>query len=207
MAFLTPPGPVTLAGHLVTLEPLRPEHHDGLIDALGDGRMWDRWYTSVPSPQTLRAEIDRRLELQDRGEMIPFTAVDAHGRVLGMTTYYDLDPSVPRLEIGYTWNRVSAHGTGTNPESKLLLLDHAFGTLGCECVGLRTQWANAQSREAIARLGAKQDGVLRSFRRYTNGALQDVVMFSVLAHEWPAVRATLRHRLRYRHRAYRPESE
>lgn len=121
MAFLTPLEPVTLTGHLVTLVPLAHDQHDGLREALDDGQLWDRWYTSVPAPSGLRAEIDRRLQLQEQGAMIPFTAIDAAGRVLGMTTYYDIDPAVPRMEIGYTWNRASAHGTGTNAESKLLL--------------------------------------------------------------------------------------
>ncbi len=184
------------------LEPLSRAHEPGLADALQDGQVWDRWYTSMPQPSGLAGEIDRRLALQAAGQMIPFTTVAADGTVLGMTTYYDLDPDVPRLEIGYTWNRQSTHGAGTNPEAKLLLLGHAFDVLGCECVGLRTQWANIQSREAIARLGAKQDGVLRAHRRYRNGALMDVVMFSILRAEWPAVRAHLRHRLRHRHEAY-----
>ncbi|GAA4405792.1 GNAT family N-acetyltransferase [Tsukamurella soli] len=202
MTFAQPIEPVTLEGRLVRLEPLARAHSAGLAEALEDGRMWDRWYTSVPSPEGLSAEIDRRLALQDAGQMIPFTALATDGTVLGMTTYYDIDPDVPRLEIGYTWNRQSTHGTGTNPEAKLLLLGHAFDVLGCECVGFRTQWANVQSREAIARLGAKQDGVLRSYRRYRNGALQDAVLFSILRHEWPSVRAHLRHRLRYRAAEY-----
>lgn len=207
MAFSTPLQPVTLTGHLVTLAPLSHDHYDGLLEALEDGQLWDRWYTSVPAPSGLAAEIDRRLDLQAKGQMIPFTAIDTAGRVLGMTTYYDIDPDVPRMEIGYTWNRASAHGTGTNAESKLLLLEHAFDTLGCECIGLRTQWVNTQSREAIARLGAKQDGVLRSNKRYRNGALLDAVLFSILRHEWPAVRSHLRHRLRHRHEAYRAVAE
>ncbi|KNX39219.1 amino acid acetyltransferase [Luteipulveratus halotolerans] len=194
-----PLAPVTLIGHLVRLEPLAPEHLDGLVDAVHDGRMWDRWYTSIPHPDDMAAEIERRIALQRTGEMLPFTAVrQADDQVLGMTTYYDIDASVPRLEIGYTWNRETAHGTGTNAESKLLLLRHAFETLDCECVGLRTQWVNHQSRAAIERLGAKQDGVLRANRRYRNGALLDAVLFSILRAEWPAVRANLEHRLRHR---------
>ncbi|WP_163542615.1 GNAT family N-acetyltransferase [Occultella kanbiaonis] len=189
---------LTLTGHLVRLEPLSPAHHDGLVDAVQDGQMWDRWYTSIPRPEDMAGEIESRLERQARGEMLAFTALRPDGTVLGMTTYYDWDPAVPRLEIGYTWNRASAHGSGTNAESKLLLLTHAFETLGCECVGLRTQWANHQSRAAIERLGAKQDGVLRANRRFRNGALLDAVLFSILRSEWPAVRANLEHRLRNR---------
>ncbi|MDN5757668.1 MAG: GNAT family N-acetyltransferase [Tomitella sp.] len=192
-------APVTLTGELVRLEPLAPEHHDGLIDAARDGELWELWYTSVPEPDGMRAEIDRRLQLAADGVMVPFTMIRrSDGAILGMTTYYALDPVVPRLEIGYTWNRGSAHGTGTNAESKLLLLSHAFDTLGCQCVGFRTQWQNHQSRAALERLGARQDGVLRAYGRHRNGALKDVVMFSVLAHEWPEVRAGLEHRLRRR---------
>lgn len=192
-------APVTLTGELVRLEPLAPEHHDGLIDAARDGELWGLWYTSVPEPDGMRAEIDRRLQLAADGVMVPFTMIRrSDGAILGMTTYYALDPVVPRLEIGYTWNRGSAHGTGTNAESKLLLLSHAFDTLGCQCVGFRTQWQNHQSRAALERLGARQDGVLRAYSRHRNGALKDVVMFSVLAHEWPEVRAGLEHRLRRR---------
>ncbi|WP_265444715.1 GNAT family N-acetyltransferase [Flexivirga meconopsidis] len=195
----TPLQPVTLTGKLVRLEPLSPDHHDGLVEAIRDGDVWDRWYTSVPRPEDMGAEIERRLALQAKGEMVPFTAIrQSDDRVIGMTTYYDIDPEVPRLEVGYTWNAASAHGTGTNPESKLLLLEHAFDELGVECVGLRTQWVNTQSREAIARLGAKQDGVLRSNKRHRNGALLDAVLFSILRHEWPTVRANLEHRLRHR---------
>lgn len=196
MSFLVTPAPVTLIGRLVSLEPLRTAHHDGLLEALSEGDLWQTaWYTSVPSPEGLAAEIDRRLALQDSGEMIPFTAVDATGRIIGMTSYYDISADVPRLHIGYTWNRPSAHGTGTNAESKLLLLGHAFETLGVYRVGLTTQWVNFQSRAAIERLGAKQDGVMRAISRYRNGALRDSVEFSILEPEWPAVRANLEARL------------
>ncbi|TDE97194.1 N-acetyltransferase [Occultella glacieicola] len=195
----TPLEPLTLTGSLVRLEPLSAGHHDGLVDAVRDGQMWDRWYTSIPRPEDMAGEIEGRLARQERGEMLAFTAIrTTDDVVLGMTTYYDWDAAVPRLEIGYTWNRASAHGTGTNAESKLLLLTHAFETLGCECVGFRTQWVNHQSRAAIERLGAKQDGVLRANRRYRNGALLDAVLYSIVRAEWPAVRANLEHRLRHR---------
>ena len=195
----TPLHPVTLTGSLVRLEPLSRDHHDGLVEAINDGDVWDRWYTSVPQPDAMAENIDWRLAQAADGQMLPFAAIrQSDGAVLGMTTYYAIDPTVPRLEIGYTWNRASAHGTGTNPESKLLLLEYAFDTLGCECVGFKTQWSNHQSREAIARLGAKQDGVLRSAHRHPDGTLQDSVVFSILRHEWPTVRSHLRHRLRHR---------
>ncbi|MDP3949413.1 GNAT family N-acetyltransferase [Microbacterium sp.] len=196
MDFRTPPGLVTLTGRLVELQPLNRSHHDGLVEAVQENDLWQTaWYTSVPAPDGVADEIDRRLALAEKGEMVPFTAVDASGRVIGMTTYYDLVPDVPRLHIGYTWNRTSAHGTGTNAESKLLLLTHAFETLGVFRVGLTTQWVNFQSRAAIERLGAKQDGVMRAISRYRNGALRDSVEFSIIEPEWPAVKANLEARL------------
>ncbi|WP_091470535.1 GNAT family N-acetyltransferase [Paenarthrobacter nitroguajacolicus] len=188
--------PITLTGKFVTLEPLSQEHHDGLADAARDGDLWKLWYTSVPRPEGMAAEIDRRLDLQAKGSMVPFaTRSNATGKLIGMTTYMNIDAETPRLEIGSTWNAASAHGTGTNPDSKLLLLRHAFETLGCPAVEFRTHWMNQQSREAIARLGAKQDGVLRSHSRSKDGALRDTVVFSILDHEWPAVRNGLEFRL------------
>ncbi|MBO0981307.1 GNAT family N-acetyltransferase [Microbacterium sp. SD291] len=196
MSFLTTPAPVTLTGRLVELRPLEHSHHDGLLEALQEGDLWQNaWYTSVPSPEGLAAEIERRIGLIEKGEMVPFTAFDAAGRVLGLTSYYELAAEVPRLHIGYTWNRPSAHGTGTNAESKLLLLQHAFETLGVFRVGLTTQWVNFQSRAAIERLGAKQDGVMRAISRYRNGALRDSVEYSIIEPEWPAVKANLEQRL------------
>ncbi|WP_416405299.1 GNAT family N-acetyltransferase [Arthrobacter sp. LFS091] len=188
--------PITLTGNFVTLEPLGQEHHDGLVDAARDGELWKLWYTSVPAPEGMAAEIDRRLDLQAKGSMLPFaTRSNATGKLIGMTTYMNIDAVTPRVEIGSTWNAVSAHGTGTNPDSKLLLLRHAFETLGCPAVEFRTHWLNQQSREAIARLGAKQDGVLRNHSRSADGALRDTVVFSILEHEWPAVRNGLEFRL------------
>ena len=188
--------PVTLAGALVTLEPLRPDHHDELVEAASDGRLWELWYTSVPDPQAMRADIAEKLAHQSAGTRLPFTVrrTDTH-RVVGMTTYLNVESDVPRLEIGSTWTAGSAQRTGVNPESKLLLLAHAFDVLGCLAVEFRTHWHNAQSRAAIARLGAKQDGVLRNHRRMPDGSLRDTVVYSILDSEWPAVRAGLRHRL------------
>lgn len=193
--------PTTLTGRYVVLEPLRHDHHDGLVEAARDGELWRLWYTSVPDPQHMAAEIERRLALQDSGAMLPFTtrlldpATGAPGRVIGMTTYMNIDPVTPRVEIGSTWNAASTHGSGTNPDAKLLLLRHAFETIGCPAVEFRTHWLNHQSREAIARLGAKQDGVLRSHSRSADGALRDTVVFSILEHEWPMVRNGLELRL------------
>jgi len=185
----------TLSGRLVTLEPLDRRHHDGLVDATGDGELWNLWYTSVPRPEEMSAEIESRLARQRSGEMMPFVAVGAGGQVLGMTTFANIDRELPRVEIGYTWNRASAHGTGTNPESKLLLLTHAFETLGCPAVEFRTHWMNHQSRQAIERLGAKLDGVLRAHKRTADGSLRDTCVYSIVEAEWPQVRAHLRYRL------------
>ncbi|MFH5878585.1 GNAT family N-acetyltransferase [Arthrobacter sp. NA-172] len=188
--------PVTLDGRFVTLEPLSREHHDGLVDAARDGELWKLWYTSVPSPEGMATEIDRRLTLQEQGSMLPFaTRLKADGKLIGMTTYMNIDAATPRVEIGSTWNAASAHGSGSNPDSKLLLLRHAFETVGCPAVEFRTHWLNHQSREAIARLGAKQDGVLRNHSRTLDGVLRDTVVFSILEHEWPAVRTGLEFRL------------
>lgn len=198
MTFLEP---LTLTGRHVILEPLAEEHHDGLVDAATDGGLWKLWYTSVPAPDAMAAEIRRRLSLQEQGSMLPFTtrlidsATGGPGRIIGMTTYMNIDAATPRVEIGSTWNAASAQGTGTNPDSKLLLLRHAFEVIGCPAVEFRTHWLNHQSREAIARLGAKQDGVLRSHSRTSDGNLRDTVVFSILDHEWPAVRAGLEYRL------------
>ena len=193
--------PIILTGQHVVLEPLSHAHHDGLVEAARDGELWKLWYTSVPAPQNMATEIDRRLGLQQAGSMLPFTtrlldpATGGPGRVIGMTTYMNIDAATPRVEIGSTWNAASTHGSGSNPDSKLLLLRHAFETLGCPAVEFRTHWLNHQSREAIARLGAKQDGVLRSHSRTVDGLLRDTVVFSILEHEWPMVRAGLEFRL------------
>ena len=193
--------PVTLTGKYVVLEPLSHAHHDELVDAVRDGELWKLWYTSVPAPDEMRDEIDRRLALQEQGSMLPFTtrlidpSTGAPGAVIGMTTYMNIDAETPRVEIGSTWNAQSVHGRGTNPDSKLLLLRHAFEVLGCPAVEFRTHWHNLQSREAIARLGARQDGVLRNHSRSRDGALRDTVVFSILAQEWPAVRNGLEWRL------------
>lgn len=188
--------PVTLHGAAVTLEPLAAEHAAGLAEAAADGQLWKLWYTAVPRPEEMPAEIERRLRLQDAGQMVPFaTRRNSDGRLIGMTTYCGIDLSVPRVEIGSTWNAASVHGTGTNPASKLLLLGHAFETLGCESVCFYTHWMNMASRAAIARLGAKEDGVLRAHRRMPDGSLRDSVVFSILKSEWPQVKMGLQARL------------
>jgi N-acetyltransferase len=193
MAFL---DPVRLTGDLVTLEPLNPDHHDELVTAASDGRLWELWYTSVPSPATMRADIAAKLAERSEGTRLPFTVRrNDTGAAVGMTTYLNIEADVPRLEIGSTWTAVSAQRTGVNAESKLLLLTHAFEVLGCLAVEFRTHWHNAQSRAAIERLGARQDGVLRHHRRMPDGSLRDTVVYSILQAEWPAVRNGLRARL------------
>ena len=188
--------PVTLRGVHATLEPLEPGHAADLRAAAQDGELWNLWYTSVPPPEGMAAEIDRRLALQDAGSMLPFAARRASdGRVIGMTTYMNADDANRRVEIGSTWNAASAQGTGTNAESKLLLLRHAFEELGCIAVEFRTHWMNRQSRAAIERLGAKQDGVLRSHQIMPDGSLRDTVVYSIVASEWPMVRNGLELRL------------
>ncbi|RNI21337.1 GNAT family N-acetyltransferase [Flexivirga caeni] len=199
MTIPLPLTPVTLTGRLVRLEPLSHDHHDRLIDAASDGQMWDRWYTSVPRPEGMAAEIDRRLALQDAGTMQPFTTVRVTDDVvLGMTTFMDIDPSVPRVEIGSTWNRESTHGTGTNAESKLLMLTHTFEVWQVEAVRFRTHKMNLQSRAAIERLGAELEGILRADSIDAQGVVRDTAQYSIVARTWPMVRANLQHRLRHR---------
>lgn len=199
MSIALPLQPIVLTGRLVRLEPLQHHHLDGLIEACEDGRMWDRWYTGIPTPEGMANEIDRRLGLQGAGTMMPFTAIrQADDAVLGMTTFMDIVPSVPRVEIGSTWNRESAHGTGSNPESKLLLMTHAFEVWNVETVRYRTHRMNQQSRAAIERLGAELEGVLRADSRDTRGIVRDTAQYSVLARDWPMVKAGLEHRLRDR---------
>ncbi len=193
MSFLEP---ITLTGERVTLEPLRSEHGDELAEAVRDGELWTLWYTSAPRPEHMAAEIDSRLALGAAGTMLPFSVRrNDCGRLAGMTTFCNVDADNRRVEIGYTWLARSAQGTGVNAESKLLMLGHAFEQWQCIAVEFRTSWMNLQSRRAIERLGAKQDGVLRNHRRLPDGSLRDTVVFSILDTEWPAVRNELRRRL------------
>lgn len=183
-----------LENRLVRLEPLSQDHRDDLAEAVGD--LWRTWYTRIPSPDDMAAEIDRRLGEHEAGRMAPWAVVDARtGRAVGMTTYLNLEAPHRRLEVGSTWLGGRAQGTGINPAAKLLLLERAFEVLGCIAVELRTHWHNHQSRAAIARLGAKQDGVLRNHTVMPDGVIRDTVVFSILNTEWAAVRAGLEHRL------------
>ena len=183
--------PVTLAGRFVRLVPLAPEHAPGLIEAVRDGELWQLWYTAIPSPEGMAAEITRRLGLQAAGSMLPWTVLDASGRVAGMTTYMNIDASHQRVEIGSTWYGRGVQRTSLNTEAKRLLLGHAFETLGCIAVEFRTHRFNQQSRRAIERLGAQLDGMLRNHQRAANGTLRDTAVYSITADEWPTVRAHL----------------
>jgi RimJ/RimL family protein N-acetyltransferase len=191
------PDPIapTLPGRHVRLEPLQSTHADGLRRATADGELWRRWYTSVPTPEAVDDYIAAALALQEAGTSLVFVVRDADGEVVGTTRYYDIDMSVPRLSIGYTWYAQRVQRTGLNTEAKLLLLGHAFESLGCAAVALETSWFNHASRTAIARLGARQDGVLRNHRRHADGTLRDTVVFSIIDGEWPAVKSNLTARL------------
>ncbi len=184
--------PVTLKGSHAILEPLAQDHHDGLVEAARDGELWDLFYTSVPRPNEMQTNIEFRLGWQRQGGMLPFVVRrTADGRVVGATTYCNIELEHKRLEIGYTWYAKSAQRTAINTECKLLLLTHAFQTLGCVAVEFRTSWLNHPSRAAIERLGAKLDGVLRSHRLSPDGSLRDTCVYSIIKHEWPAVRNNL----------------
>jgi len=188
--------PITLSGTVVDLVPLTPDHHDGLVAAVQDGALWRLWYTSIPTPDGVAAEIDRRLALQATGSMLPFTVIDKiNGQVAGMTTFMNIDLASPRVEIGSTFYAASVQRTALNTEAKLLLLTHAFDDLGCLAVEFRTHFMNHQSRRAIERLGAKLDGVLRQHLRSPDGSLRDTCVYSIIAPEWPAVRQSLQWKL------------
>jgi RimJ/RimL family protein N-acetyltransferase len=185
------PEPIELRGTHATLRPLAAEQLDGLIDAVRDGELWQLWYTSIPAPERMGAEIERRLGLQARGSMLPFTVFDAAGRIVGMTTYMNIDAVNKRVEIGSTWYAHSVQRTPLNTECKLMLLTHAFEGLGCIAVEFRTHRLNLQSRRAIERLGAQLDGVLRCHLRSPDGTLRDTAVYSITASEWPAVKSHL----------------
>jgi N-acetyltransferase len=182
------PAPVDLSGPHAALRPLAKEHHDALCDAARDGELWKLWYTSVPSPEGMHAEIERRLSLSN---MRPFTVFDAAGRVVGMTTYMHTDEVNKRVEIGSTWYARSAQRTPLNTQCKRLLLAHAFDALDCIAVEFRTHRLNTQSRRAIERLGAQLDGILRAHSVASDGSIRDSAVYSITAAEWPAVRSHL----------------
>jgi len=192
--------PVSLRGEHARLDPLSHEHHDALVEAVKDGELWRLWYTFVPKPADMTKEIDRRLGLQAAGSMLPFTVIDAEGRISGMTTYMNVDAPNRRVEIGSTWYAKRVQRSALNTQCKLLLMEHAFETLGCIAVEFRTHFFNHQSRRGIERLGAKQDGILRSHQIAPNGTLRDTVVYSIIAAEWPTVKAHLNYQLKERPR-------
>jgi RimJ/RimL family protein N-acetyltransferase len=183
--------PIELRGQHAALVPLQQSHHDDLVEAVRDGELWDLWYTFIPKPEGMQGEIERRLRLQAQGNMLPFAVLDPQGRAVGMTTYMNIDATHHRVEIGSTWYRASVQRGPLNTECKRMLLTHAFESLGCNAVEFRTHWFNQASRRAIERLGAKLDGVLRAHQIAPNGSLRDTCVYSIVAAEWPAVRAHL----------------
>ncbi|HEX9209452.1 MAG TPA: GNAT family protein [Bradyrhizobium sp.] len=189
------PDPITLRGQHARLEPLSHQHREGLVEAVKDGELSTIWYTAIPLPENMAKEIDRRLGLQTAGSMLPFTVFDAGGNIVGMTTYMNIDAANRRVEIGSTWYGKSAQRGPLNTQCKILLLTHAFETLNCIAVEFRTHFFNHQSRRAIERLGAKQDGILRSHQVAPNGTLRDTVVYSITAAEWPTVRTHLNYQL------------
>ena len=186
----------SMSGRYVELVPLAQHHHDELVEAVRDGELWRLWYTNIPDPDTMAAEIDRRLGLQAKGTMMPFAVVDQKTKqAVGMTTYMNIDSKSPRLEIGSTWYAARVQRTPLNTEAKLLLLGHAFDEIGCLAVEFRTHFLNHQSRRAIERLGAKLDGILRHHSRMRDGSLRDTCVYSITAAEWSAVRSGLEWKL------------
>ncbi len=189
--------PVSLHGRHVSLVPLSHSHHDDLVEALKDGELWALWYTKIPTPEELRAEIDRRLELQRQDSMIAFAVIEESAQqAVGMTTFMNIDAVNRRMEIGSTWYRKRVQRSALNTECKLLLLTHAFEPVNCIAVEFRTHFFNMQSRTAIERLGAKLDGVLRQHQFASNGTLRDTCVYSILDREWPTVKTHLTHRLK-----------
>jgi RimJ/RimL family protein N-acetyltransferase len=185
-----------LEGHGIRLEPLTEEHRDALAAAAGDGRLWELWFVAVPPPDGMRAYVADALKGQRDGHMLPWIVRDASsGAVIGSTRYHDIVPAIDRVEIGHTWYGHSRQRTHVNTTCKLLLLGHAFDTLGCEVVGLRTDNFNFRSQRAIEALGAKKDGVIRHYGIRRDGSARDVVMYSILAAEWPDVKRHLELRL------------
>ncbi|MEJ6394291.1 GNAT family protein [Gymnodinialimonas sp. 2305UL16-5] len=185
------PDTLSLRGEHVALEPLSQDHCAALAEASDAGQMHRLWYTTIPSAEGMATEIDRRLGLRDKGQMIPFTVLDASGRPVGMTTYMNIDHALPRVEIGSTWIGPNAQRGPLNTEAKRLLLGQAFEVWSCVAVEFRTHRLNLQSRRAIERLGAQLDGVLRAHMRMADGTLRDTACYSITAPEWPTVRSHL----------------
>jgi RimJ/RimL family protein N-acetyltransferase len=188
--------PITLEGHGVRLEPLAEEHSDALAAAATDGRLWELWYTAVPETDRYGAYIATALAGQQAGHMLPWVVRElSTDLIVGSTRFHDIVPAIDRVEIGYTWYAKSWQRTHVNTACKLLLMAHAFDSLGCKVVGLRTDNFNFASQRAIERLGAKKDGVIRHHLARRDGSARDSVMYSILVHEWPDVKRHLELRL------------
>jgi RimJ/RimL family protein N-acetyltransferase len=188
--------PIELTGYGVRLEPLEPTHEPELAAAAADGALWELWYTVVPSPQETKSYIELALTRRDEGRMLPWAVRNlSTGKIVGSTRYHDIVAAIDRVEIGYTWYAKSWQRSYVNTSCKLLLLTHAFEQLGCKVVGLRTDKFNFASQRAIEALGAKKDGVIRHFGTRRDGSARDVVMYSILASEWPEVKQHLERRL------------
>lgn len=188
--------PVHLRSASVDLEPLALRHLADLTLAVQDGELWKLWYTSIPAPESMAAEIERRLQLQSQGNMLPFAVIDnADGRACGMTTYMNVDAANKRVEIGSTWYRRRVQRTALNTQCKLLLLTHAFETLDCIAVEFRTHFFNTASRRAIERVGGRLDGILRHHLQSADGTLRDTAVYSIIAPEWPTIRVHLQWQL------------
>ena len=199
MAFVEP---VTLRGHGLRLEPLALTHEAGLAAAAADGALWRIRVTSVPEPQETRAYIETALQMREAGSRLAFAVLDdASGRMLGSSSYHDILPAVKRVEIGYTWYAKSVQRTHVNTTAKLLMMGHAFDTLGCHVVGWRTDNFNHASQRAIERLGARKDGVIRGHALRRDGTIRDTVMYSMRSGEWPEARAQLLYLLELRAQA------
>jgi RimJ/RimL family protein N-acetyltransferase len=198
--------PAILEGAGIRLEPLTDDHHEALATAAADGRLWEVWFTTVPRPEGMRTYVSDALKGQRDGHMLPWAVRDlTSGAIVGSTRYHDMVPALERVEIGYTWYAQSRQRTHVNTTCKLLLLAHAFDTLECKVVGLRTDNFNFRSQRAIEALGAKKDGVIRHYGVRRDGTVRDTVMYSILASEWPDVRRYLELR-RARHDAGNDQS-
>lgn len=190
------PKPVTLEGHGIRLEPLSPEHHDGLVAAASDGELWKLWFTSVPDPGTTLTYITDAAKGQADGHMLPWAVRDlSDNAIVGSTRYHDIVKPIDRVEIGYTWYAQRCQRSHVNTTCKLLLLEHAFDTLGCAVVGLRTDNFNFRSQKAIEGIGAKRDGILRHHQARRDGTVRDTYLYSILKEEWRDVRRHLESRL------------
>jgi len=188
--------PVTLSGDYVELVPLEKSHRDDLLTAASDGELWNLWFTGVPSKKSIDAYIDTAISNRETKNQLPFVVIEkSSNKVVGCTRFCNIDVTNTRLEIGYTWYAKSVQRSAVNTETKLLLLTYVFESMRAIAVEFRTNWFNYASRTAIARLGAKQDGVLRNHVIMPDGSMRDTVVFSILNSEWPGVKRNLNHKL------------